>query len=442
MDRQSLLDDAATAYATGKLAAAEAGYRSILALIPCDAETLSNLAAVLNATQRHEAAETACRAALQAHPRYWAALANLGNALHRQQRHAEAVNAYHAAIEANPRNAGAWSNLGVALNEQQKMADSLVAHNAAVTLAPHDAQIRTNRAMALLMDGDFARGFAEFEWRWRTPGMAPHGFDTPQWMGGDAAGKTILLHSEGGFGDTLQFIRYAPELAARGAHVIARVQPPLITLLQRSMPTIDFIPDTRPAPAHDMHCPMLSLPHAWGTGRDTIQAGIPYLTADPEKRGHWRKVLAALRPARVIGLAWAGAPLLGMSEFRAMNTRRSIRADALMPLAGMRNTAFVSLQLGASELPFAMLDPMPLISDFDDTAAIIANLDLVIVVDTAIAHLAGALGRPVRLMSRYDACWRWLANRKDSPWYPTLKVYRQTVAGDWPSVIKAIVEED
>ena len=441
MDRNTQIDAGALAFAAGDLRAAETAYRSILSQTPNDAETLSNLAAVLNAAHCPEAAETACRAALQIHPRYWAALANLGNALHRQQRTDEAVNAYHAAVEANPRNASAWTNLGVALNEQQRMDDSLVAHNAALSLAPNDAQIRTNRAMALLMAGDFATGFAEFEWRWRTPGMAPHGMKTPQWRGADPAGMTILLHREGGFGDTLHFIRYAPILAARGARVIAQVQTPLLALLQRNHPDIAFLLETAPTPPHDQHCPMLSLPYAFGTTLETVPARTPSLTPCPDRTRLWHEQLANGHNPKTIGLVWAGAPLLGMAEFRAMNARRSIPPACLTPLRDIPGTRFVSLQYGAAPAFTPMVDPMAHIADFEDTAALIANLDLVIAVDTAVAHLAAALGKPVWLLSRYDACWRWLANRTASPWYPTMRIYRQPSPGDWQSVIGAVARD-
>lgn len=441
MNRHALLTTGADAYARGQLLDAETAYRAILSQTPNDAEALSNLAAVLNAAHCPEAAETACRAALQAHPRYWAALANLGNALHRLQRTDEAVNAYHAAVEANPRNASAWTNLGVALNEQQRMDDSLVAHNAAVALAPQDAQIRTNRAMALLMEGDYANGFAEFEWRWRTPGMVPHGMITPQWRGADPAGMTILLHHEGGFGDTLQFIRYAPLLAQRGAKITARVQTPLLGLLQRNYPDMEFLSETAPTPPHHQHCPMLSLPYAFGTTYDTVPHATPYLTPCPEKTRAWRERLATRQNAKTVGVVWAGAPLLGMAEFRAMNARRSIPPECLAPLHNSPGVRFVSLQYGSDTPPFPMLDPMAGIDDFNDTAALIENLDLVIAVDTAVAHLAAALGKPVWLLSRYDACWRWRANCAHSPWYPSMRITRQPSPGDWPSVIATVVRD-
>ena len=198
MDRHTLLNRGAHAYATGRLAEAEAFYLTILAATPRDPETLSNLAAVRNGAQCHEAAEATCRAALALQPGFWPALANLGTALHGQQRHEDAVDAYYAALRANPGHASSWTNLGVALNEMQAMPDALLAHDTAAKLAPNDAQIRANRAMGLLMAGDYVRGFAEFEWRWATPGMAPHGMAAPAWDGSDPCGADDPAALRGG----------------------------------------------------------------------------------------------------------------------------------------------------------------------------------------------------------------------------------------------------
>jgi hypothetical protein len=245
--------------------------------------------------------------------------------------------------------------------------------------------------------------------------MAPHGMPAPQWRGEPLAGRTLLIHAEGGFGDTLQFIRYLPALTKAGATTIARVQAPLLRLLRRSFPGTIFMAADEPLPQHDLH--------------------------DPAVAAAWGQRLAAAPPGLTVGLVWAGAPLLGQAEFRAMNTRRSLPASAFAPLAAVAGVRCVSLQVGgepASAAGFALIDPMAEVTDFDDTAAIIAKLDLVISVDSAVAHLAGALGRPVWVLSRYDACWRWLAHRRDSPWYPSLRLYRQTAPGDWGAVMQEV----
>ncbi len=447
MDRLALLDRGAEEVASGRLAAAEATYRTILAEAPADAEALSNLGAVFNTARCHEAAEAACRQALMARPGYWAALANLGMSLHRQQRYDEAVAAYVASLRANPGNSSACTNLAVSLNEQWRMAESLRMHDAAVRLAPQDAEVRNNRALAWLMAGDFERGFAEFEWRWRAPAMKPHDVPGEQWRGEPPAGRKILLHDEAGFGDTLQFVRYAPLLAARGARVLLQVQPPLVRLMRQSFPGVAEVFGRGEAlPDYDLHCPMLSLPHGFRTRIDTVPSDTPYLLVDQAAASRWRWRLdeASLDQA-YIGLVWAGASRPDMPDAFAMNRRRSLTLSQFAPLADVPGVRFVSLQLNAKAeaVPpgMAMLDPMAEMADFADTAALVANLDLVIAADTAVAHLAGALGRPVWVLSRYDACWRWLAGRQDSPWYPSLRFYRQPRPGDWDSVLSAVRED-
>jgi Tfp pilus assembly protein PilF len=451
MDRLARLHQGAAELARGNLAEAEITYRGLLAETPTDAEVLSNLGAVYNTAQCHEAAEAACRAALAALPGYWAALANLGTALHRQQRFEEATTTYLAAVRANPRNASAWTNLGVALTEQGRPAEALPMHDAAVALAPDDAELRTNRAMALLSAGDYPRGFAEFEWRWRTPAMAAHRLDGPLWNGepADPGARTILLHEEGGFGDTLQFVRFVPAVVARGFHVVLRVQPELTGLVRRSLPDgVEVISGEDRLPDYDVHSPLLSLPRCFRTNLASVPSQVPYLRPCADRVLRWRaRLRSALAPTCLrVGLVWAGAPRLGMAQMRAMNHRRSIAAARLGKLAGLPGIGFVSLQHGRDDgddsLPqgLTIFDPMGEVAGFDDTAAIIANLDLVVAVDTAVAHLAGALAKPVWLLSRYDACWRWVAGRPDSPWYPSLQVCRQPHAGEWDAVLAGVAQ--
>ena len=436
----SRLAHGCAAFAAGRLEEAEAVFRGVLAAAPNDAEAMSDLGAVLNATQRHAQAEATCRGALSVRPAFWAAWGNLGTALHRQQRYGEAVAAYAEALRHNPNNVDACTNLGVALAEQGRMQAALAVHAAAVALAPHDPVVRCNRALTLLAAGDLARGFAENEWRWQVPGMLPHGVIGPCWQGEDLAGRTILVHDEGGFGDTLQFVRYVPLLAARGARVVLRVQPPLMRLLARLPGVAALLARGAEPPDYDLHCPMLSLPHSFATTLQTVPAQTPYLRADANKTAGWRARLtgAGLR----VGVVWAGASRSAMTEAHAMDARRSLPADALALLAGIPGVLLVSLQKDQAPPAWpGMLDPMGECADFDDTAAVVAGLDLVIAVDTAVAHLAGALGRPVWLLSRYDACWRWLHGRRDSPWYPGLRLYRQAAPGEWAPVLASLAAD-
>lgn len=445
MDRLVLLERGARQVRDGDLASAEASYRAMLEPVPDDAEALSNLAVTLNLRECHDVAEAMARAALVARPGYWAALAALGVALHRQQRHDEAVQAYFDALRANPGDVNSCTNLGVALNEQWRMTEALAAHDAAVQEAPEDAVIRSNRAMARLIAGDLACGFAEFEWRWRVPGAQAHGVGGPRWCGEPLGGRTLLVHDEGGFGDTLQFVRYVPLLLERGARVVLQVQPPLLRLMSRSFPGADAILARGDVlPPYDLHCPMISLAQAFATTLETVPASSSYLVPDPTGVAAWQARLATSGHGLRVGLVWAGASRPGEAQVHTMDRRRSMPLSQLAPLADVKGVQFISLQLGAPAIPPPRLmlgDPMAEMRDFDDTASLVANLDLVIAVDTAVAHLAGALGRPVWVMSRFDACWRWLAHRSDSPWYPTLKLYRQQNPGDWGSVVAAVARD-
>jgi tetratricopeptide (TPR) repeat protein len=447
LDRASVLADAARKLARGDAGAAEAAYRAQLAVAPDDAEILSNLGAALNAAGRNAEAEQACRAALGVRPGYWAALANLAVALHGQHRQTEAAGVYVAALNAHAGNAQAWTNAGVCWRELGDLRAALVAGRAALKLAPDDPDLRCNLAITLLTAGELAEGFAEFEWRWRCARMRPHGYGAPQWRGEAARGRTILVHAEGGFGDTLQFVRYARLLARDGALPVVLAQRPLRRLLTRGLGgAARVIAEGDAVPPHDLQCPMLSLPHGFGTTLSTVPAEVPYLTADPALAARAKARLGHL-PGVKVGLVWSGSPLFGQPELRAMNERRSMRLSDLATLFEIAGVSLVSLQYErdpareTAALSGRLFDPMGDVADFDDTAALLCAVDLLISVDTAVAHLAGALGRPVWVLSRHDACWRWLGDRSDSPWYPTLRHYRQAKPGDWGGVVAQVAAD-
>ncbi len=257
--------------------------------------------------------------------------------------------------------------------------------------------------------------------------------------------RTILLHAEQGLGDTLQFLRYAPLVAAAGGRVVLEVQPELVRLCQGLPGITEVVPTyetgAEPSAQFDVQCPLMSLPLLFGTTLETIPAAAPDLHPDPALVAAWKERLPDTGALRV-GLRWAGARHIADAGARLIDQRRSLRLAELAPLADIGGVRFVSLQKGepADELRDAppgldVLDPMPAVSDFAETAAIVASLDLVISVDTSVAHLAGALGRPVWLLSRFDGCWRWLHGRDDSPWYPTMRLYRQERPLDWGGVI-------
>lgn len=411
------------------------------------ADGLSDRAADLNAAGAHGQAEAACRRALALVDRHWAALANLAVSLHRQGRHWEAVPAYLDALRACPTNVDACTNLGVALNEMGAMEASLQAHDAAASLAPRDAQVIANRAMALLMAGRLEEGFAAFEARWELPQPGiPDGLSAVRWQGEALGGRLLFVWDEGGFGDTLQFIRYVRLLLAQGARVALRVQAPLLRLVAQSLPGLEaLVSHANPTPAHDLHCPMISLAQAFATSLATVPGETPYLAVDRLQALHWRRVLAPL-PGPRVGIVWRGAARPGMVEAQAMDARRSLPLAQLAPILAVPGIDFISLQLGGEAEIAAcgetrLLNPMRGMRDFADTASLVAGLDLVISVDSAVAHLAGGLGRPVWVISRFDACWRWLAGRADTPWYPGMRVYRPDAPMAWDKLVERIAED-
>ncbi len=389
------------------------------------AETLRSLGAVADAVAMAEQA-------LALRPGDPHSLQVMGNARHDLGDFEAAAGCYRAALIRAPDHAGLWTNLGNSLHAMGRATEALGMQDRAVALTPEDAEAHFCRALTLLASGDFARGWAEYEWRFRRPGRQGRRFG-PAWRGEPIEGRTILLHAEQGHGDTLQFLRYAPMVVARGARVVLEVQPALRRLAESVPGVVQVVAAGEPLPQFAAHCPLLSLPLACDTRLATIPAGVPYLAADP---GAWS---ARLPPGLRIGLCWAGAATEHGLPF-PLDQRRSLDPALLAPLAKLPGAVFVSLQKEPRGIPpLPLLDPMPLMRDFADTAGLVAALDLVISVDTSVAHLAGALGRPVWLLSRADPCWRWLHGRDDSPWYPTMRIFRQRAPGDWQGVIGRVL---
>jgi hypothetical protein len=359
---------------------------------------------------------------------------------------AQAEAAFRRAVACKPDYAEALSNLGNALRFQGKLDEAVTAFQRTIELTPDHAQTRLHYAMTLLQQGQFAEGWAEYEWRWRTVEFQGKGLatDLPQWNGEPLNGRTILLTSEQGFGDVLQFVRYAPMIVARGGRVALAAYPPLVRLLKNT-PGVATVCNARdPLPPFDCHLPLMSLPRVFETTLDTIPSEVPYLRAAPEAVAAWRQRLDEL-PGRKVGLVWSGDPRPHDRKAHLLDRRRSLPLDRFASLAEVPNLTLVSLQKGpAAEqvktLPsgLALVDWMDESTDFADTAALVASLDLVITVDTAVAHLVGALGKPVWILSRYDGCWRWLKDRDDTPWYPTARLFRQSAPGDWDTVLKRV----
>ncbi|MCC7487794.1 MAG: glycosyltransferase family protein [Burkholderiales bacterium] len=454
--RQATVLDPAMAAAHNNLgrALAAAGYRDeaclsyerAIALRPDYALAHYNLGNTLSALERKDEAIASYRRAIAIAPEHAESHNNLGNAFNDLGRFENAIASYREAIRVRPGMAEAHHNLGATLKDLQRHGEALASLERALDIDPGHAGARFQRSTLRLALGEYETGWPEYEWRWRIRGAErERGFREPLWLGSPPpAGKTILVHAEQGYGDTLQFVRYAPHLAALGARVILEVQRPLARLLQ-GMPGIATVVARGEAlPPFDLQCPMMSLPLALGTTLASIPAATPYLAPPRDRVAYWRAAVGESGTPGV-GLCWAGSSRAGNPAAFRIDRRRSLTLAQLAPLAAVGGVRFFSLQKGpaATQAPPAgmtLVDRAGELEDFADTAALVAALDLVISVDTAVAHLAAALGKPVWMLSRFDACWRWLTDRDDSPWYPTLRLYRQETPGDWSSPISRLAE--
>jgi Flp pilus assembly protein TadD len=436
--------DALRHHQAGRLDEAIAGYRRVIdrgATVP---EVHFNLGVALGRLGRLDEAAECYQRAIALKPDYLAAHNNLGNARKAAGQIDAAIASYRTVCDLTPRLPQAHFNLGNALKLRGSLSEAIDAYRAALAIDPDYVDAHNNLAMALLARGDFAAGWREWEWRWRGPILKDRrDFSQPQWLGQAGEGRALLIHAEQGFGDTLQFCRFAPLAAARGWRVMMEVQPALLRLI-RGMPGVELVVARgEPLPPFDFHCPMMSMPLALGITPPTLPAEIPYLRADTAHVASWRARLAAIGGAGPrIGLVWAGNSYSHAPSLAAVDRRRSLDPALLAPLFAVPGVNFVSLQKGQSPPPtFPVADFMTEMSDFADTGALVSTLDLVISVDTAVVHLAGALGTPVWVLNRFDSCWRWLAERDDSPWYPKLRLYRQPRPGDWNAVIAAVVRD-
>jgi tetratricopeptide (TPR) repeat protein len=426
-------------------------YDRALALRPDLAETLSNRGNALCELKRFDEAVASYDRALALRPDYAEALLNRGAVLQELERDTEAVASYDRALALRPDFAEALSNRGTALYELKRLDEALASYDRALALRSDYAEAHHNEAHCRLLIGDFNRGWEKYEWRWKTRKATEQkrNFAQPLWLGtDDIAGKTILLHAEQGFGDTIQFCRYVPRVVDRAARVIVEVERPLHELISTLPGGARIVSRGDPLPDFDIHCPLLSLPLAFRTRLETIPSEIPYLFAAEKKTNAWRERLGQHEMPRV-GLVWSGSSRKEQRDANRIDRQRSIAFDQLAPLLEITECEFYSLQKGDD--PVAQLHNSPLhqrvidwtadLHDFSDTAALIENLDLVITVDTSVAHLAGALRKPFWLINRFNTCWRWLLDREDSPWYSTARIFRQPSWGDWTSVIHKIAFE-
>jgi len=432
-------------YQQGRSEAATECYRRAIELNPAHADALTNLGCALQDLGRLEEAVITLCAALEHNPRGGETYTNLGNVLKDMGRLTEAEAACRAAVTLMPSSPVAKFNLGCVLQDQRNFAEAADLYRAAIGAAPDYIGAHWNLSLALLAMGNFKEGWAEHEWRARTqrswsPALK---FAEPTWKGEDLAGKTLLIHREQGLGDNIQFARYAALATESGARVVMLTYPALAKLFRTLPGVAEVVADGSPLPAFDLQVPILSLPHLFGTELDTIPAKIPYLRADPRRVAVWRDKLAAL-PGLKVGLVWAGGTRPNDPDWARIDQRRSLSLAQFAGIAGLEGISLVSLQKGeaaAQTRDFPIADFTGEIADFADTAALIEALDLVVSVDTAVAHLSGALGKPVWILSRYDSCWRWLENRDDTPWYPTARLYRQKEPHTWPEVLVRVRED-
>ena len=367
---------------------------------------------------------------------------NKGNVLRDRGQHEEAIAAYRHTLEIAPHFADAYVNLGTVYDGIGRRAESRASYDRAIELDPEFALAHWNRSLLDLQDGNFADGWRGYEWRWKTASLGVYKekreFAEPRWTGAqDLAGKTILLWGEQGFGDVLQFCRYATMVAARGATVILEVKAPLCELMRGVEGVRQVVARGEPLPPFDYQCPLLSLPLAFGTDADSVPAPARYLRADPDKVRAWEAQLGARTLPR-IGIVWSGNP------FHVNDRNRSMDVDVFARLFDLP-AQFVSLQKEVRPADRAALDARPAVlqagagfADFGDTAAVCELLDMVISVDTSVAHLAAGLGKPTWILLPHNSDWRWLRERSDNPWYPTVRLYRGAVGAAWDAVLDRV----
>jgi FKBP-type peptidyl-prolyl cis-trans isomerase 2 len=367
---------------------------------------------------------------------------NLGVAFKEKGRFDDALLCFQRVLQLQPDHAGAYYNTGNVLVAKGQFDNALRYYQKAVEIEPGNSDAHWNMALLNLLAGNFEEGWKGYEWRWKLKDVvAERQFSQPLWDGADINGRTILLYAEQGFGDTLQFIRYAPLLAKRGAKVAVECPKEMTALIGRIQGIEQVIPYGEPLPECDVRYPLLSLPLIFNTTLQNIPAEIPYISADPSLVRTWGARIASNDGKFKIGLVWSGDP--GFKN----DSSRSCNLDIFSPLAHTNHITFYSLQKGeaatqANHPPINMnlVDYTKEISDFADTAAFIQNLDLIISIDTAVAHLAGALGKPVWTLLPFVPDWRWMLKREDSPWYPTMRLFRQDTPADWVPVVARIKE--
>ncbi len=425
----------------GKLDEAVAYHNKAISLIPDYAEAYNNLGIALLELGKPDEAVECHNKAIALKPSYAAAHNNLGTALMEQCKFDAAIASYKKGIELNPDYAEAYNNLGTVLKESGEPSDAIASYKLAIELNPHYAQAHLNMAFALLLTENFKKGWQEYEWRLRIKGCTPKTTRKPMWDGSPLNGKSILVYTEQGLGDSIQFIRYIPMVKEQGGRVIVECQQSLHSLF-RNCDGIDEIkkitPDTKSPAQFNAHVPLLSLPGIFDVNMDLIPPNVPYIKSDPVLMSKWRTKLDHDNNFK-IGIVWAGNP-------KHKNDRnRSCSLKNFEHLTDISGLTLFSLQKGPASVEtknppngIKIIDLENELNDFADTAAVIDNLDLIISVDTSVAHLAGAIGKPVWVLLPFIPDWRWFLKRNDSPWYPNMRLFRQHKLHDWKGVFEQV----
>ena len=423
---------------TGHLDEAFRCYQKVIQLNPGHTEAYINLGIICRARGRFHEEIRCYEKAIQLNPRSAEAFFNLGHAFFDREQFDKALACYEKVTLLNPSFHHAYMNLGMVLRIRGRHEEALSCYQKAIQLNPENADAHWNMANVHLLTGNFELGWKEYVWLWKTTDCKKQRreFSQPIWNGFDMKGRTILLYAEYGFGDTIQFIRYAPLVAERGARVIVECQRELVSLLQGCEGIEKVIPQGEKLPDFDFRCSLMMLPVVFNTSLDTIPKKIPYLTANTAlaEKQHTRLLNDTSRMK--IGIVWSGVS----------TSKKFCSLETFAPLAQLKGVSFYSLQKGEAakdilNAPKGMqlYDCSDEMNDFSDTAALIENLDLVISIDTSVAHLTGALGKPAWTLLPFLPDWRWLLDREDSPWYPTMKLFRQPSLGDWKSVIDKVM---
>jgi tetratricopeptide (TPR) repeat protein len=418
--------------ALGRLDEAIDAYAQVLRVEPNDVAAMCNFGAGLQEKGHVDRAVEMYQRALSLQPEFPLASRNLGTALYELGQPREAAGHFRRAVSLQPDFVEAWHGLGTALLDLGEYDEALAAFDRGLALRPGNPNCSYSRGLVLLTRGKFAEGWEAYESRRRVGRVTcARDFPQPLWTGGDLHDKRILIHTEQGLGDAIQFARYLPLVKQHGGQVLVQCHPPLRRLLEGQLAIDEIREDGQPLPGFDLHCPILSLPFAFRTIEQNIPANVPYLFANPRAVKQWHARVGEAGGMLKVGLVWAG----GSAHRNDRN--RSLTLAHFAPLFHIPWVRFLSLQKGEPGRQIQevaspnLIDWTTELSDFADTAALVANLDLVICVDTAVAHLAGAMGKPVWVLLPFVPDWRWMLRREDSPWYPTMRLFRQEQLGRW-----------